>query len=97
MKKILLASAFTFIGTFAMANEKNIDNSVEKVDITSIEKVDGGGSLLVITRVYGCNGEFLGSTSGTVDCPSCEGANIKVVKTVQCESGPAKPSEDLEG
>ncbi|MDM1547427.1 hypothetical protein HX096_06075 [Empedobacter falsenii] len=78
MKKKLFASAFALFGSFVMANDKL--ETKEEIKIETL--VDG--SVLVITRVYGCNGEYLGSTSETVPCPSCEGANIKVTSTTVC-------------
>ena len=81
MKKILLMSAFALLGSLAMANDTKLELTPEKLDITS---VDVAGSALVITRAYGCNGEYLGSYSSHVDCPSCEGAVIIVNSTVLC-------------
>lgn len=82
MKKILLLSAFALFGSFAMANVTSIEKTTEEVGITSVELVDG--TALVITKAYGCNGEYLGSYNSYVDCPSCEGATIIVKSTVIC-------------
>lgn len=81
MKKILLMGAFALFGSFAMANEISEMKEV-RTEIITETAVDG--SVLVITRMYGCNGELLGSFSETVPCPTCEGANIKVTSITVC-------------
>lgn len=80
MKKFtLIIGIFSLLGTsFVMANE------IAEVKTEKTTKIVVDGSVLVITRVYGCNGELLGTTSGHVDCENCEGANIKVVSTTYC-------------